>query len=205
MKPIARRANIFSENLPNEVVLYNKQNQQVHCLNKSAAIVWENADGTRSIDDLALLVERELNIAAGRDLVLVALDQLAKADLLERKTVVAPEEVSSRRAVAKKLAMAGMSAAMLPVIASMTAPSASAATTTPNLTQVKTEASDTYALISPYINNNSDTQNQKNAVTAYSNGYHLYAGQTNPTQAELTAAQTDYDQAYADLGKTPPF
>lgn len=204
MKPIARRTNIFSENLPNEMVLYNKQTQQVHCLNRSAAFVWENADGTRSIDELALLFERELNVPAGRDLVLVALDQLAKADLLERKTEVAGEEVTSRRAVAKRLAMAGMSAAMLPVIASMTAPSASAATTTPSTAQVQIEAQDSYNLVKGYVNNPNDSPAQTAALNAYKAGEGLYTT-ANGNQATLTAAQKDFDKVYSDLNLTPPF
>jgi glycine cleavage system regulatory protein len=187
------------------VVLYNKETQEVHCLNRSAAIVWENADGTRSIDELASLVERELHVTACRGMVLVALDQLAKANLLERRTEVASEEVSSRRAVAKRLAMAGMSAAMLPIIASMTAPSsASAATTTPNTAQVQVEAQDAYNLVKGFTNIPYDTPSQVEALDTYRAGEGLYTtANGNPTQ--LTAAQSDFEQVYKDLGLTPPF
>jgi hypothetical protein len=56
MKPVARKGDIFAENLPEEVILYNKTNNKVHCLGKTAAVVWESCDGTRMVDDLAQTV-----------------------------------------------------------------------------------------------------------------------------------------------------
>jgi len=107
MNPVARKNDIFAENLPEEVVLYDKTNNKVHCLGKTAAAVWENCDGTRTVDDLAQIVEARFGAPADRKVVLLALEELQNADLLEPGSgVVANTGPTSRRKVMGKVAMA---------------------------------------------------------------------------------------------------
>jgi hypothetical protein len=185
------------------MVLYNKQTQEVHCLNQAAVFVWENADGTRSIEALARLVELELNVACGRDVVLLALDQLSKAHLLEANAQIPSEESISRRLVGKKLAMAGMSAAMLPLVASMMAPSAKAANSgvpNPTLSQLQTEAQDTYSLVAPYASSTSPTSAETLALTDYRAGEAIYSADKSSGQpTNSPQAQTDFENAYTAL------
>ena len=84
MKPLSRRSGIFVENLPKEVVLYDKTSDKVHCLNKTAAVIWESADGTKSVDDLAHIAEAKLGAPSDRSVVLQALAELEKAGLWKR-------------------------------------------------------------------------------------------------------------------------
>jgi hypothetical protein len=108
MKPLARKRDIFVENLPEEVVLYNKSNNKVHCLNKTAAAIWESCDGTRTVDELAHIAEAELGAPAGRKVALRALEELEKADLLEAGgVIVADAGLTSRREAVGKIALAG--------------------------------------------------------------------------------------------------
>jgi len=126
MKPVARRTNIFVENLPEEVVLYDKTNHKVHCLSRSAAAVWESCDGTRSADDLAHIVETKAGAPADRKLVLQALEELDKAGLLEiGGGTVMDARFTSRREAVGKIAMAG-TALVATIVAS--APAAHAST-----------------------------------------------------------------------------
>ena len=107
MKPLAKKNNIFAENLPQEVVLYDKSNNKVHCLNKTAAAVWESSDGTKTVDDLARIVEAKSGAPVDRKLVLLALDELEKADLMEAGSgVVLDAALASRREAVGKIAMA---------------------------------------------------------------------------------------------------
>ena len=120
MKPIVRKHNIHVEKLPEEVALYDKGNHSVHCLNNTVATVWENADGTRTIEELAQIVNEKFGIAEGRDVVLVALDQLEQANLLEAPSEQDVEELPSRRSIGRKLVLTGLSAAVLPALATPT-------------------------------------------------------------------------------------
>jgi len=122
MNPLARKSDLFAEKLPNEVVLYDKNNNKVHCLNKTAAAIWESADGTRTVDELAKIV------AADRDTVLLAIEELEKADLLETGSITVPHPaVTSRREAVGKIALAGSV-----LVATIVAPSPSAATSGTN-------------------------------------------------------------------------
>ena len=80
----------------------------MHCLSKTAAAVWESSDGTRTVDDLAHVVEAKSGAPVDRKLVLLALDELEKADLMEAGSgVVLDVGFASRREAMGKLALAG--------------------------------------------------------------------------------------------------
>ena len=116
MRPLKRKSGLFAENLPDEVILYDKSNNKVHCLNKTAAAIWESCDGTRTEDDLAQIVVAKLGGPADRNVVLQALEDLEKADLLEPVHAVAQDAVlTSRREAVGKIALA--SSALVATIA----------------------------------------------------------------------------------------
>jgi GAF domain-containing protein len=108
MKPLARKSGIFAENLPEEVVLYDKTHDKVHCLNKTAAAVWENSDGSKTVDELTQVVEAKSGVPADRELVLQAVEELDEAGLMEvGSAVVAATGLPSRREAVGKMVMAG--------------------------------------------------------------------------------------------------
>jgi len=107
MNPLARKSDLFAEYLPEEVIVYDKSSDKVHCLSKTAAAVWENCDGTRSVDDLAQIVEAKLGVPADREVVTLALEELEKAGLLEAGSAIVPEAaLASRREAVAKIALA---------------------------------------------------------------------------------------------------
>jgi hypothetical protein len=119
MNPLARKSDIFLENLPEEVVLYDKTNNKVHCLSKTAAVIWESCDGSRTVDDLAHFIEAKLGAPADRNLVLLALEELEKADLMEAGSgIVSDAEFTSRREAIGKMVLAGSA-----LVATIVAPS----------------------------------------------------------------------------------
>jgi len=126
MRPLARKSDLFAENLPEEVIVYDKSRDKVHCLSKTAAAIWESCDGTKSVDDLAQIVEAKLGAPADREAVLLALEELKKADLMEAGPVTAPDIASSsRRDAMAKMALAS-SALVATIVASAPAAHASA-------------------------------------------------------------------------------
>jgi hypothetical protein len=107
MKPLARKRDIFVENLPEEVVLYDKSNDKVHCLNRTAAAIWESCDGTRTVDELAHIARAKLGVPPGRKVVMQALAELDRAGLLEAGGVMVPDAaLTSRREAVGKIALA---------------------------------------------------------------------------------------------------
>jgi hypothetical protein len=108
MKPLARKSGIFAENLPEEVVLYDKTHDKVHCLNKTAAAVWENSDGSKTVDELTQVVKAKTGAPVARNLVSQALEELEAAGLMEAGSAMASEaELHSRREAVGKMVMVG--------------------------------------------------------------------------------------------------
>ena len=99
---------------------------KAHCLNRVTALVWRNCDGRTDLAGLARLVEREQGITGGAVVVQLALEQLASRHLLEGTVERgSAAQRRSRREVLKRLAAAAVT---LPVILTVAAPRANAAT-----------------------------------------------------------------------------
>ena len=123
MYPLARKKDLYVEQLPDEAVVYDKLNHQAHCLNSTVFTVWENADGTRTVGELAQLLHDKLGMPLSRDVVLLALEDLNQSNLLEKQAALGTSEpLPSRREIGRKLALAGVSASLLPFVASIVAP-----------------------------------------------------------------------------------
>lgn len=122
MTPLARKNGICIEDLENEVVLYDTATHQAHCLNRTSFAVWENADGTRGLKELAKILHEQLGTPISSDLVLLAIQNLEKANLVQCTGDAPPKREFSRRDIGKKLALAGVAAPLLPLVASIAAP-----------------------------------------------------------------------------------
>lgn len=199
MKPLGRTRNVLVQPLQNEVVLYDGTAHQAHCVSKTVFTVWQNADGRRSIDQLAELVSRDLSVACSREIVLLALEDLRHADLLEDDVTATPTELPSRRDVARKLSVAGLSLSLLPFVASMAAPTPAMARsgnyTSQNynqwLAQAESEASARWTQLLGNTNGSwTDLQ------AAISDGQ---AGLSAASHGQQTAAQTDFASALSEF------
>jgi hypothetical protein len=113
--PLARQTGLVVQEMPGETLVYDMNSNRAHCLNRSAALVWQACDGKTSVDEISRRLERDGFTA---DLVWLAIDQLNDSDLLENKT---PHHFTdrSRREVIKKIGLATVMAA--PIIASIVA------------------------------------------------------------------------------------
>ena len=121
MRPLARSTGLVVRQLPDEVVVYDKDSHQAHCLNRTAAAVFLHADGQRTLSEIAA----HIGPGAGHDTVRAALDQLAAAGLLESAPA---EPVGSRREVLRQV---GLGAAVLaPIVASLLVPTPAEAAAT---------------------------------------------------------------------------
>ena len=128
LDPLARKEGLIVEQMPDEVLVYDLDRHKAHCLNRTAAFVWQHCDGKSDASKIARRMEKEFNAKVNEDLVYLALDQLGKDHLLEKR-VALPVEISgmSRRQVMRRIGLA--TAVALPVVISIMSPTAANAVT----------------------------------------------------------------------------
>ena len=125
--PRARTDQLLCRNLPDGLMLYDPTRHHAYTLNRTAALVWQQCDGRTSIAAMAAQLQQTLNAPVGEEVVWLALDRLEKAHLLQGPlSRPAGTERYTRREAVRKLGLAGAVGALLPVVASLAAPPASA-------------------------------------------------------------------------------
>ena len=117
--PLARTNGLVVQEVPNEVLVFDMETNEAHCLNETAAMVWKYCDGKTSVPQIAEILGENKDSGVNDDLVWLAIDQLNEHKLLERE-VATKFAGQSRREVLRKIGLASMIA--LPIIASMAAP-----------------------------------------------------------------------------------
>jgi hypothetical protein len=85
--PLARQTGLIIEEIPDEVLVYDSERDSALCLNRTAAFVWKHCDGKTTSTHVARLIEKELQITGGDEVVSLALEQLEKSHLLAGKSV----------------------------------------------------------------------------------------------------------------------
>lgn len=130
--PATRRDGLIVRELDDETLIYDRERDEAHCLNRTAAFIWKHCDGQLSVAEIAVLLEKELQIKVDPEIVWLALARLHSKHLLKKTS---PQEDLrqriSRRAMAARLAQAMVIA--LPIITTIAAPTpASAGSCSPN-------------------------------------------------------------------------
>jgi hypothetical protein len=119
-RPKTRRTQVLSQELTDEVLVYDVERHEAHCLNPIAARVWTLCDGEKTVPELARLVAPELDPEAAENLVWCALDQFAERHLLEEPVDGSP--APTRRQMVLSLGL--MVGLALPVVESIMSPPA---------------------------------------------------------------------------------
>jgi len=126
--PTARKDQLIIQKAHDEVLVYDLKTDKAHCLNLTAARVWESCDGQSTVGDIVRHLGGELGAPIDEEVVWLALTQLEKFNLLDAKLTKPTTIVGmSRRELAKKLGTAAVIA--LPVVISIVAPTAAHALT----------------------------------------------------------------------------
>jgi hypothetical protein len=106
-----------------EILIYDERTHRAWCLNPSSARIWRSCDGRNTVGQIAACAAKELGPAATEELVLLTLEELQEKGLLEAgMTEVLSLQGTSRREMFGKIGLAA--AALLPVVAAITAPPA---------------------------------------------------------------------------------
>src|SRR5689334_9384226 len=125
IRPVARTEGLLTEDLEDELLVYDSRTDVAFSLNPSAALVWRNCDGKRSPRDLVRVLEKDLGGVADEDMVLVALDSLVEHGLIESGYECrdpSATRINRRRFIGR----VGVAAAAVPVVASMAVPAPAA-------------------------------------------------------------------------------
>ncbi|HKO96945.1 MAG TPA: PqqD family protein [Pyrinomonadaceae bacterium] len=123
--PEARREGIITKEVDGELLIYDRERDRAHCLNFSAAAIWTRCDGRTSVPEIARTVTKLFGVRIEERLVYFALKQFSSHRLL-----VGGYDASSippdltRRTIVRRL---GVGFALVPLITSITAPTAFAA------------------------------------------------------------------------------
>ena len=127
--PRARKDGLVIKELPNETLVYDLERDEAHCLNQTAALVWKRCDGKTTVAKMASLLQEQLDKSVNADIVWFAINQLQRFHLVESyvEEAVAMPSVSRRNLVLKY----APAALVLPLIMSISAPTAAAASTNP--------------------------------------------------------------------------
>lgn len=126
--PRMREHGLIIDELPDEVLVYDLDRHEAHCLNRTAALVWRRCDGKTRSGEIARRLQSELNQPFNEDLVWLALRQLNQIHLLAEPVDLPPKLAGiSRRNVMRTLGIAAMVAA--PLVTSVVAPTATEAAT----------------------------------------------------------------------------
>jgi len=120
--PLARAEGLLTEEVEAEIVVYDSESKQAHCLSPLAALVFARSDGQTSIPELAELAGSQLGEPIEVDGVQDALAQLEELGLM----VVPEDELRvSRRGMIRKGALVGATVMATPLIVSVATASAS--------------------------------------------------------------------------------
>jgi hypothetical protein len=137
MIPLARTKNLLISQVGEEVIVYDQERDTAHCLNAMAARVWHYCDGQNTVEDIAKLLEEDLEVSADEDvdwrgLVWLTLEELQRFYLIQEylsqpiSPVVqsAGESRVSRRKMIKTATLVGGFAigSMFPLVKSIVAP-----------------------------------------------------------------------------------
>jgi hypothetical protein len=126
--PKTRSTRLLVEELVEELLIYDVDRNEVHCLNGPAVQVWKLCNGERTISEIATALNTDLDHEAAETLVWSAIEQFAEKHLLDVAEDVPlaahrPQDLTRRQ----MLLRLGVVVAALPLVDSIVSPEAALA------------------------------------------------------------------------------
>ena len=127
--PQARKSGLIVKAVDGEVLIYDQERNKAHCLNQTAARVWEYCDGKTTIATACESLARDLSAPVDENLVRYAVDQFATDHLLETAGEMPAFMIPgmNRRQMVRTLGLAA--AVAVPLVSSILAPTPAQAAT----------------------------------------------------------------------------
>lgn len=107
--PQARREGLVIEEADAELLVYDLERHEAHCLERTAALIWQQCDGQSPLPVIIERLQEQHRLVVDEDVVWIALRRLDRARLLEER-LKAPAGLSrraSRRDMMRKVAVIG--------------------------------------------------------------------------------------------------
>jgi hypothetical protein len=123
--PKARSKDVLTEEVGGELLVFDTQSNRAHCLNGSAAAIWQHCDGKRSLAQLAQHLFPDLESVEGEQLVRVGVERLRRRRLLEGDATERRVDLSKRHMIKKMAIVAAAAGIAAPIISSVVAPTSS--------------------------------------------------------------------------------
>jgi hypothetical protein len=131
-RPKRRGEGLIEREIDGEVVVYDLESHEAHCLNPEAARLWRACDGDRDGREILRHLHGE-NFHAGHEAaLLIGLEQLEKSSLLETDAADSAVELiahTSRRELLSRVGKVVAVTVALPAILSIVAPTPAEAST----------------------------------------------------------------------------
>jgi len=121
--PKALSNNLLVEEVAGELLVFDTRSNRAHCLNASAAAIWQHCDGTRSATSLASHLFPKLPAADGERLVTIGVERLRRRHLLEDDPSRAGVDLSKRELLKKVAIIATAAGIAAPLVSTVLAPS----------------------------------------------------------------------------------
>ena len=127
--PHARRSGLIVKEADGEVLIYDLERNKAHCLNNTAARVWQYCDGETTLEAACSSLSRELGAPCNQELVCYALKQFANDNLLEEKVELPAFIIAgmNRRQMVRVLGLGAIIA--VPLVTTIVAPTPAQAAT----------------------------------------------------------------------------
>lgn len=126
--PRARDNGLLIRELEDELLVYDLDRHKAHCLNKTAAMIWNLCDGKKTVAQIAAVLADEAGSSVSEEVVWLGLTSFEKTHLLtERVTHTQGAKTLTRRDLIRNVGIAA--AVGLPLVTSILAPRASEAAT----------------------------------------------------------------------------
>src|SRR5713226_9384687 len=127
-KPLARKEGLVIQELPDEVLINDLDRDRAHCLNETAAFVWQRCDGRTTTDEIARSLGKKVKASVDEKVVWFAIDQLGRNHLMATRPVP-PQLIAglNRREMVRGLGLAA--AVAVPVVVSIVGPTPAQAST----------------------------------------------------------------------------
>jgi len=123
-KPCARKHGLVVRELAGELLVYDRERNEAHSLNQTAALIWKHCDGNSTIAELRSRLEAATGDSIDEQVVRYALRKFTQLSLLE-EPLKAP--AGERRLSRRELIQAIGLAASIPLVVTIIAPNVFAA------------------------------------------------------------------------------
>jgi len=98
-----RKSGLMSERIESELIVFDRETNEVHSLNESAALVFDMCDGSSTTDEMRDRLP-EIGLPADPEIIELALAELVEASLIEVQPELSASHVT-RRALTRRLGL----------------------------------------------------------------------------------------------------